>query len=278
MNYIEVKVSCDAPFRDILIAEMAELGFDSFVETEAGFDAYIAEDLFNHQRLEQCFNSYRKQTEIGYQQKKIPRVNWNEAWEKNYESLRVSDRIYVRASFHKPRPEFEYEIIINPKMSFGTGHHETTQQLLAMQAETDHRQKTVLDIGSGTGILAIMAAKLGAASVDATDIDDWCIENATENFELNQVKPDWVKQGAIRTLNLTETYDILLANINKNVLLDELDAYAALTKTGGYLFLSGFYAHNETHLMETAKPLGFEKLKSTEKRNWMALLLRKGDF
>ena len=275
MNYIEIKVSCDVPFRDILIAEMAELGFDSFVETEAGFDAYINESLFNHERLEQCFSRYRKQTEIGYEQKKIPRENWNEAWEKNYEPIRVSDRIYVRATFHKPRPDFEYEIIINPRMSFGTGHHETTQQLLAMQPEIDHRQKTVLDIGSGTGILAIMAAKLGAASVAATDIDDWCIENATENFKLNQVKPDWVRQGAIRTLNLTETYDIVLANINKNVLLDELEAYAALTKTGGYLFLSGFYARDETDLMEKAKPLGFKKLKSAEKRNWMALLLRK---
>lgn len=275
MNYIEVKVRCDALFRDILIAEMAELGFDSFVETEAGFDTYIAKALFCRERLEQCFSRYRKQTEIGYEQKKIARVNWNEAWEKNYEPIRVSDRIYVRATFHKPRPDFEYEIIINPKMSFGTGHHETTHQLLAMQAETDHRQKTVLDIGCGTGILAIMAAKLGATSVAATDIDDWCIENATENFELNQVKPDWVKQGAIRTLNLTETYDIVLANINKNVLLDELGAYAALTKTGGYLFLSGFYAQDEADLMEKAKPLGFQKLKSTEKRNWMALLLRK---
>ena len=275
MSYIEIKVSCDAPFRDILIAEMAELGFDSFVETEAGFDAYINESLFNHERLEQCFGRYRKQTEIGYEQKKIPRENWNEAWEKNYEPIRVSDRIYVRATFHQPRPDFEYEIIINPKMSFGTGHHETTQQLLAMQPEIDHRQKTVLDIGSGTGILAIMAAKLGAVSVAATDIDDWCIENATENFQLNQVKPDWVRQGAIRTLNLTETYDIVLANINKNVLLDELEAYAALTKTGGYLFLSGFYTRDEADLMEKAKPLGFKKLKSAEKRNWMALLLRK---
>ena len=275
MNYIEIKVSCDAPFRDILIAEMAELDFDSFVETKVGFDAYIDEALFSRERLEQCFSRYRKQTEMGYEQKKIPRVNWNEAWEKNYEPIRVSDRIYVRATFHKPRPDFEYEIIINPKMSFGTGHHETTQQLLAMQPEIDHRQKTVLDIGSGTGILAIMAAKLGAASVAATDIDDWCIENAIENFELNQVKPDWVKQGAIRTLNLTETYDIVLANINKNVLLDEMGAYATLTKTGGYLFLSGFYAHDEADLMEKAKPLGFEKLKSAEKRNWMTLLLRK---
>lgn len=275
MNYIEIKVSCDAPFRDILIAEMDELHFDSFVETEVGFDAYAGEVLFSHPGLEQCFNRYRKQTEIGYELKKIPRVNWNEAWEKNYEPIRVSDRIYVRATFHKPRPDFEYEIIINPKMSFGTGHHETTQQLLAMQPEIDHRQKTVLDVGSGTGILAIMAAKLGATSVAATDLDDWCIENVKENFKLNQVKPDWVKQGAIRTLNLTETYDIVLANINKNVLLDELEAYAALTKRGGYLFLSGFYARDEADLIEKAKPLGFDKLKSTEKRNWMALLLRK---
>lgn len=275
MNYIEIKVSCDALFRDILIAEMAELDFDSFVETEVGFDAYVLEEQFSHPGLQQLFNNYRKQTKIWYELKKIPKVNWNEEWEKNYDPIQVGDDIYVRATFHNPKPEFKYEIVINPKMSFGTGHHETTHQLLAMQLEVDHKDKTVLDVGSGTGILAIMASKLGAASVAATDVDDWCIENATENFGLNQVAPQWVKQGVIESLELTEPYDIVIANINKNVLLDEIEHYARLTKAGGHLFLSGFYAYDEADLLAKAEPLGFTKIKSSEKRNWEALLLKK---
>jgi len=277
MNYIEIKVSCDAVFRDILIAEMAELDFDSFVETEVGFDAYVVEELFSHPGLQQLFNNYRKQTKIWYELKKVPKVNWNEEWEKNYDPIQVGEQIYVRATFHEPRPEFDYEIVINPKMSFGTGHHETTHQLLALQLEIDFKDKTVLDVGSGTGILAVMASKLGAAAVSATDIDDWCIENAIENFELNQVKPEWVKQGVIRSLDLSEAYDIVIANINKNVLLDELEEYASLCKAGGSLFLSGFYTHDEADLLEKAGSLGFEKVLSTEKRNWEALLLRKAN-
>lgn len=275
MNYIEIKVSCDELFRDILIAEMAELDFDSFVETEVGFDAYIPEEHFSHPGLQQLFNNYRKQTKIWYELKKVPKQNWNEEWEKNYDPIQVGDDIYVRATFHEPKPEVAYEIVINPKMSFGTGHHETTHQILALQLKVDHQQKTVLDVGSGTGILAIMAAKLGATSVAATDVDDWCIENATENFALNKVEPDWVKQGTIDTLNLTEPYDIVLANINKNVLLAEMAHYAMLTKPGGHLFLSGFYAHDEADILTATSALGFTKMESTVKRDWMALLLHK---
>ena len=275
MNYIEIKVSCDELFRDILIAEMAELDFDSFVETEVGFDAYIPEEHFSHPGLQQLFNNYRKQTKIWYELKKVPKQNWNEEWEKNYDPIQVGDDIYVRATFHEPKPEVAYEIVINPKMSFGTGHHETTHQILALQLKVDHQQKRVLDVGSGTGILAIMAAKLGATSVAATDVDDWCIENATENFALNKVEPDWVKQGTIDTLNLTEPYDIVLANINKNVLLAEMAHYAMLTKPGGHLFLSGFYAHDEADILTATSALGFTKMESTVKRDWMALLLHK---
>lgn len=275
MDYIEIKVSCDTLFRDILIAEMGEIDFDSFVETEVGFDAYITEDKFSHPGLQQLFNNYRRQTRIWYELKKIPKVNWNEEWEKNYDPIQVGTDIYVRAIFHEPRPEFKYEIVINPKMSFGTGHHETTHQLLAMQLAVDFKGKTVLDVGSGTGILAIMAHKLGASEVSATDIDDWCIENATENFGLNEVKPKYVEQGVIKSLGFKETFDIVLANINKNVLLDEMDEYARLTRKDGYLFLSGFYAHDEADILKRTSALGFTKLQSATKREWTALLLQK---
>lgn len=275
MDYIEIKVSCDAPFSDILIAEMGEIDFDSFVETEVGFDAYIIEEKFSHPGLQQLFNNYRKQTKIWYELKKIPKVNWNEEWEKNYDPIQVGEDIYVRAIFHEPRPEFKYEIVINPKMSFGTGHHETTHQMLALQLEVDFQNKKVLDVGSGTGLLAIMAHKLGASEVTATDIDDWCIENSTENFGLNQVEPKNIRQGVIKSLGFDESFDIVLANINKNVLLEEMDEYARLTKNGGYLFLSGFYAHDEADILESTGALGFEKLKSLAKREWTAVLLKK---
>lgn len=275
MNYIEIKVQCDPPFRDILIAEMGELDFDSFVETETGFDAYIPEEQFSHPGLQQLFNTYRKQTRIWYELKKIPKQNWNEEWEKNYDPIAVGDDIFVRATFHEPKPGTQYEIVINPKMSFGTGHHETTHQLLALQLEVDHQDKTVLDVGSGTGILAIMAAKLGASQVSATDIDDWCIDNSRENFELNDVKPERLELGVIADLGLTVPYDIVLANINKNVLLDEMSHYAGLTVTNGFLFLSGFYKADEADILEAATALGFLKVKSTYKRDWTALLMQK---
>ena len=275
MDYIEVKIHCNEPFRDILIAEMGELGFDSFVETEVGFDGYIKEEDFSHPGLQQLFNNYRKQTKIWYELNKIPRVNWNEAWEKNYEPIEVGDQIYVRADFHEPNPQFPYEIVINPKMSFGTGHHETTHQMLALQLEVDHQGKRVLDVGSGTGILAVMATKLGASAVAATDIDEWCIENMAENFKMNRVTTYQLEKGVIRDVPLEGPYDIILANINKNVLLDEMEQYVSLLNDQGYLFLSGFYTHDVEDILHLTNILGLSKVKETSKKNWAAILLQK---
>ena len=275
MDFIQINVHCDPPFRDILIAEMGELEFDSFVETEVGFEAYVEDIKFSHPALQTLFNNYRKQTRIWYELKKIPKVNWNEEWEKNYAPILVEEKIYVRATFHDPKPEYPYEILINPKMSFGTGHHETTHQLLALQLGLDHTSKKVLDIGSGTGILAIMASKLGAASVAATDIDDWCIENAQENFLLNGIKPEFVKKGIIAELKLSNTYDIVLANINTNVLLEEVPTYTTLMADGAYLFLSGFYKTDLDDILELTKTCGFLEIRHTTRKNWVGLLLQK---
>jgi len=275
MSFIEIKVHCDEPFRDILIAEMGELEFDSFVETEVGFDAYIPEFNFNHPGLQQLFNNYRKQTRIWYELNKIAKENWNEEWENNYEPIEVADKIRVRASFHEPNSKFEHEIIISPKMSFGTGHHETTHQMLALQLEVDHKGKSILDVGSGTGILAIMAAKLGATYLAATDIDEWCIENSKENFELNGVKVDELKLGTIQELNFERKFDILLANINKNVLLEELGLYAKLIQQNGRLLLSGFYEKDSSDIIKLTAQLGFEKIIQLSKQDWTAILLKK---
>ena len=275
MDYIQINVNCDFPFRDILITEMGELAFDSFVETETGFEAYAPEADFSHPALQTLFNNYRKQTRIWYELKKIPKVNWNQEWEKNYDPIEVDDKIYVRATFHQPKPEFEYEIVINPQMSFGTGHHETTHQILALQLGIDHKDKKVIDIGSGTGILAIMAMKLGAASSAATDIDDWCIENTLENFALNKYKADFVSQGIIAELDIKGPYDIVIANINTNVLLVEMEHYSSLLANKGYLFLSGFYEADKSKIIEKTDFLGLKEVKSTVKRGWVAIVLRK---
>lgn len=275
MDFIQINVHCDPPFREILIAEMGELDFETFMDTEVGFEAYIQEEIFSHPALQTLFNRYRKQTRIWYELKKIPKENWNEEWEKNYDPIAVGDQIYVRATFHEAKPDVPYEIIINPQMSFGTGHHETTHQLLALQLDVDHNGKKVLDVGSGTGILAIMAAKLGAKSVAATDIDDWCIENALENFGLNNIEAEFVKQGTIHELGLKDQYEIILANINTHVLLDEMGEYNKLLADEGHLFLSGFYEMDKPQILALATELGLKEVKSTTEKNWVALLLEK---
>jgi len=230
---------------------------------------------FSHPGLQQLFNNYRKQTRIWYELNKIAKQNWNEEWESNYQPIEVGNDILVRATFHKPDPKFKHEIIITPKMSFGTGHHETTHQMLALQLDVDFKDKAVLDVGSGTGILAIMAAKLGANYVAATDIDEWCIENSKENFELNNVGVDELKLGTIQELKFEKGFDVVLANINKNVLLEELPDYAKLMNKEAHLFLSGFYEHDVDDLLELTIKLGFEKMAGASKRDWTAILLKK---
>lgn len=276
MSFIQVNVHCDPPYAEILMAEMGELDFESFVETETGFEAYVPEAQFQHPPLQGLFNRYRAATRIWYELKTIAKTNWNEEWEKNYDPIQVGDDIYVRATFHAPKPAIKYEIVVNPQMSFGTGHHETTHQLLALQLLFDHKGKTVLDVGSGTGILAIMAAKLGAKTVAATDIDDWCVENALQNFALNDVKADFVKQGTLQELKLKSSYQIVLANINTHVLLDEMHLYFGLLETNGLLFLSGFYEKDQPQIEEKAHELGLTLEKQTTKKNWVALVLKKG--
>ncbi|OEK07444.1 50S ribosomal protein L11 methyltransferase [Roseivirga misakiensis] len=275
MDFIQINVQCDAPFGEILTAEMGELGFTSFVETELGFEAYIEEEEFSHPAVQTLFNNYRKQTRIWYELKKIPKVNWNEEWEKNYDPINVDDKIYVRATFHESKPAFDYEIVINPKMSFGTGHHETTHQMLALQYDIDHKDKSLIDIGSGTGILAIMGAKLGAKSVAATDVDEWCIENSQDNFDLNEVKPEFIKKGTIHQLALTETYDIVLANINTNVLLEEIPEYVKILNSKGHLFLSGFYETDLPQVNALVLEHGLVEVKHTTRKNWVAIVYQK---
>ncbi|OOG78822.1 50S ribosomal protein L11 methyltransferase [Algoriphagus sp. A40] len=274
MDYLEFKIKCLEEFREILIAELAEIGFDSFLETEEGIDAYTPEADFDREKFDEILSKYQKPGQITLTEGMMPKVNWNEEWEKNYDPIEVEDLVYVRASFHQPQPGFKYEIVINPKMSFGTGHHATTFQMLRHQGELDHSGNRVLDVGSGTGILAIMAHLLGAREVEAFDIDDWCVDNGNENFDLNGLKTR-MGLGTIRQVNPIGHFDIVLANINKNVLLDEMGIYSGLLAPKGYLLLSGFYTEDIEDLLEVAKPLGMELIKKSSKDNWAALILQK---
>lgn len=275
MQYLEFKISCKEDFREVLIAELAEVGFDSFLETDQGLDAYIEEGLFDREAYQEVLEKYQEVAHVLVEEGVMAKVNWNEEWEKHYDPIQVGEQVYVRASFHAPKPEIAHEILINPKMSFGTGHHATTFLMLSHQLDLDHQGKRVIDIGSGTGILAIMAHKLGARQVEAFDIDDWCVENGNENFDLNGMSTVRMGLGTVREVAPQGIFDIVLANINKNVLLDEMEVYASLLDRGGFLLLSGFYTHDITDFEQKAAKEGLMLLKQKDKDNWAALILEK---
>ncbi|MCE2776778.1 MAG: 50S ribosomal protein L11 methyltransferase [Algoriphagus sp.] len=274
MDYAQVSITCLEEYREILIAELAAIGFDSFLETDSGLEAYVPQDLFDRDSFDEVIATYREPASLTVAESIVPKVNWNEEWEKNYDPIEVDRLVYVRASFHAPQPGFQYEIVINPKMSFGTGHHATTFQLLSMQGKIDHQGKRVLDVGSGTGILAIMAHLLGAKQVEAFDIDSWCVDNGNENFDLNGVTTR-MGLGTIREVKPQGPYELILANINKNVLLDELAIYSSLLSSQGLLLLSGFYSEDIDDLVQAAWVQGLFLTMQTTKDNWAALCFQK---
>ena len=274
MEYVQVTLTCLEEYREILIAELAAIGFDSFLETETGIEGYVLQEQFSRDSFDEVISTYRESAALTVVEGVLPKVNWNEEWEKNYDPIEVGKLVYVRASFHSPQPGFQYEIVINPKMSFGTGHHATTFQLLYLQGNIDHQGKRVLDVGSGTGILAIMAHLLGAKEVEAFDIDSWCVDNGNENFELNGLSTQ-MGLGTIREVKPKGPYELILANINKNVLLDELAIYTSLLAPQGILLLSGFYSEDIDDLNQAASLNGLHLTTQSTKDNWAALEFQK---
>ncbi|HOX82342.1 MAG TPA: 50S ribosomal protein L11 methyltransferase [Chryseolinea sp.] len=275
MYYSCLTVICDAEFSEILMAEISEVGFDTFMETDHGFEAYVEMENYDKTLLEAVKGKYSQQTTLSFSINRIEKQNWNEEWEKNYEPIIVDDRCLIRADFHNIEKKYPYEIIITPKMSFGTGHHQTTYLMIKNQLEIDHQNKRVMDAGCGTSILSVMAAKLGAREVEAFDIDEWSVSNGAENIEVNGCS-DVIHQqlGKLSDFTFEGKFDIILANINKNVLLDEMELYKNLLQPNGLLLLSGFYISDIADLLREANPLYLQEVRRDEKETWAALLLQ----
>jgi ribosomal protein L11 methyltransferase len=275
MFYTRLKVACPPDFAEILMAEVADAGFDTFMETEQGFEAYAEEERFNRDDLQAIQQNYGHVKPLLFFFDRIEKQNWNAEWEKNVPPIVVDGRCLVRAEFHQPDKKYPYEIVITPKMSFGTGHHQTTHLMLQQQMTLDHAGRRVMDVGCGTGILSIMAALRGAAEVEAFDVDEWSVLNGQENMAINRVQNARIRQGHIRQLNIEGVFGVILANINKNILLDEMEEYAHRLDAGGVLLLSGFYPPDIAPLSAKAKASGLEELQRAERDGWAALVLKK---
>lgn len=275
MHYYELSLQVTPDYAEILVAELAEIGYDSFIETPDGLEAYITDELFEEMEVKQLLEKYADEGQITYSIQKIEKKNWNEEWEKSFSPIEVNGKIYVRATFHPEAPtHFEHEIIITPKMSFGTGHHETTSQVLALQLDIPHQNKKVLDVGTGTGILAILAAKLGATKIHSFDIDEWSVENTKENIELNHSEHITVELGTIQDQTV-QPYDIVLANINRNILLAEIPTYVQFMEPEAYLIVSGFYVHDVADITLKAAEVGLKIVTQTSKNNWSAIVFQR---
>lgn len=276
MKYFEVTFTI-LPYSetasDVLSALTAEIGFESFVECEGGMQAYVQQSLFDEAALKAILSDFpMPDTQITYTITEPEDKNWNEEWERNFfQPIVIEGRCVIHSTFHKDYPKAEYDIVINPQMAFGTGHHETTSSILGELLEADLKGKSVLDMGCGTSILAILASMRGAGKVTAIDIDDWCVNNSRDNIALNGISNITVELGDASLLNGREPFDVVIANINRNILLQDMPAYAACMKKGSELYISGFYTEDIPVLREKAESLGMEYVHHREKHNWAAV-------
>jgi ribosomal protein L11 methyltransferase len=257
------------PASDILMAELGEIGFESFVETETGFSAFIPKTDWNPDALHKLQVLNSGEFSIVYEKEEIAPVNWNSEWEKNFEPIEIENTVSIRAPFHEVG-NVQYNLIIEPKMSFGTGHHETTHLMVQHLLKLDLQNKKVLDMGCGTAVLAILAEKLGAQPIDAIDIDPWSYENAVENVERNACKYISVYEGDANLLT-NQNYDVIIANINRNILLQDLSTYTKVLKKEGILLLSGFYVEDIPSINKIASLNHLDLVLTIERNNWVGL-------
>lgn len=274
MNYIEVVFTIE-PYEeyisDILTSELGEIGFESFSQTPEGLNAYIPTKLFEATTLELLISDFPFEAAINYETTEIAAKNWNEEWEKNYfEPIVIGNECVIHSSFHKNVPTATYDIVIDPKMAFGTGHHETTSLVIGQLLTMNLAGKSVLDMGCGTAVLAILAAMRGAKNLVAIDIDSWCTENSIENITINNIEGIDVQLGGAELLNNLH-FDIVLANINRNILLADMEQYANCLSAGGELYMSGFYKQDIPLIEAEANRNGLTLIDFKEKNNWVVV-------
>lgn len=261
------------PATEILIAELGYAGFESFVETETGVSAYIQKEEWNANILDDIYVLTSKEFEISHVFEEIEQVNWNKEWEKNFEPITVDDKCCVRAPFHD-KIDVEFDIVIEPKMSFGTGHHETTHMMIQHLLKMDVVGKKTLDMGCGTGVLAILAEMRGAQPIDAIDIDNWCYLNTQENVERNKANHISVFEGEASLLK-DKNYDLIIANINRNILINDMEQYATCLEKGGDLLLSGFYLEDLDLIKSTCASFDLIFQFNFFRNNWVAAHFKK---
>ncbi|OJX83823.1 MAG: ribosomal protein L11 methyltransferase [Paludibacter sp. 47-17] len=271
MQYIELKLTIqpnEEYIVDLLASYLGEIGFESFEEDVDGMVAYIQREEFNEDALKHLLANFPYTTDIQYEIINVDQINWNEEWEKHYfEPIVIGDKCVIHSSFHTDVPQAEYDIVIDPKMSFGTGHHETTSLMIEEILSVDLNGKLVLDMGCGTAVLAILAAKRGAKPVIAIDIDPWCTENSAENIQTNGVNWIQIELGGAEKLKTVKA-DVIFANINRNILLEDMKQYSASLNEGGVLYMSGFYTADIPVLEEEMNHNGLKLISSREKNNW----------
>ena len=265
----DFNVSPKDPATEMLIAQLGHIGFESFVENENGVVAYIQKKEWNSNKVEDLYLLNSNEFDITFKHSEIEQTNWNKEWEKNFNPIQVNGQVSIRAPFHE-NPSLNFDIVIEPKMSFGTGHHETTHMMVQHLLALDLKNKKVLDMGCGTGILAIFAEMKGAQPTDAIDIDSWCFENSLENVQRNGCKHITVLEGDSSLLKGRE-YDVVIANINRNILLSDMKTYTDCLSENGVLLLSGFYKDDILIIENEVIKYGLVLDKMIQKNNWVAL-------
>lgn len=273
-TYLEFdfKINPVQPWSEILMAELIEIGFDSFTEEYDGILGYIPEELFSEDALKSIPLMNNPDVEISYSFALMPNINWNEEWEKNFTPINVENKVLIRAEFHQENPNL-HEIIIQPKMSFGTGHHPTTHLMIQQMLDMDFMDKKVLDMGCGTSVLGIFAKQKDASEVVAIDIDEWSVENSIENAERNNVKLR-ISQGTANNLG-GEDFDIILANINRNILISDIPTYVSVLRDKGKLLLSGLCFFDVEDILEVCDKQGLRLINKQQREEWCSLLLEK---
>lgn len=278
MKYVEVDFTCNPnseTVTDVLAAQLSDIEFESFVQSDSGLLAYVQESRFSIEKIDVLLRNFLLDAKIDYSFKTIEDKNWNEEWEKHYfQPIVFEDKCIIHSSFHQPEGDYDYRILIDPKMAFGTGHHQTTGLILREILSMDLQDRSVLDMGCGTAVLAILASMRGANPITAIDIDEWAYHNAMENVQLNNISNINVLFGGAELLGV-ETFDVIFANINRNILLQNIPSYAKVLNPGGKFIMSGFYKEDIPSIREKCEQNGLKYLYFSEMDNWVAVVCEK---